>query len=156
MIFLTVGTHTQSFDRLIEEMDRLVGDREIREKVVGQIGNSAYEPRNFEWFRFTDFGRLNKLYDSADVLVTHGGAGSILNGLSRGKPVVAMPRLARYYEHVNDHQVELVTFLEKKRKIIAVYDARDLVAAISKAKRRSKLRTENKVCDEIEKFLAGL
>jgi len=156
MIFLTVGTHTQSFDRLISEMDRLVGERSIREKVVGQIGNSAYEPRNFEWFRFTDFDRLNGLYDSADVLVTHGGAGSILNGLSRGKPVVSMPRLARYDEHVNDHQVELVKFLEKKRKIVAVYEARGLAAAITKAKKRGKLRTENKICDEIEKFLEGL
>ena len=156
MIFLTVGTHTQSFNRLIEEMDRLVGKRMIRDTVIGQIGNSSYEPRNFEWFRFTDFDRLNRLYDSADVMITHGGAGSILNGLSRSKPVVAMPRLERYDEHVNDHQVDLVRFLERKRKIIAVYDVRDLKKAIASAKKRGKLCTENMVCKEIEKFLDDL
>jgi UDP-N-acetylglucosamine transferase subunit ALG13 len=156
MIFLTVGTHTQSFNRLVEEMDRLVGEKKIREKVVGQIGNSSYEPRNFEWFRFTDFDRLNRLYDSADVLVTHGGAGSILNGLNRGKPVISVPRLKKYDEHVNDHQVDLVRFLERKRKIIAVYDVRNLKRAIAAAKKRGKLRTENRVCEEIGKFLDGL
>jgi len=156
MIFVTVGTHTQSFDRLLQEVDRLVGERAIKEKVVGQIGNSAYEPRNFRWFRFTSFEKLDKLYSGADVLVTHGGAGSILNGLDRGKPVVSVPRLKKFDEHVNDHQMDLVKFLEKKNKIIAVYDVRNLRKAISAAKKRGKLRTQNRVCDEIEKFLAGL
>ena len=156
MIFVTVGTHTQSFNRLLEEVDRLVGDGEIREKVVGQIGNSSYEPKNFRWFRFTSFEELEKLYAGADVMIAHGGAGSILNGLDHGKPVIAVPRLKKFDEHVNDHQMDLVKFLERKRKIIAVYDIRDLRKAITAAKKRGKLRTENKVCEEIEKFLDGI
>lgn len=156
MIFVTVGTHTQSFDRLLHAVDDLAGSRAIKEKVIAQIGNSAYEPRNFKWFRFTSFDELGKLYDGADVMITHGGAGSILNGLDRGKPVIAVPRLERYGEHVNDHQMDLVKFLEKKRKIIAVYDVRDLVKAIAAAKKRGRLRTENKVCAEIEKFLRSV
>lgn len=156
MIFVTVGTHTQSFDRLLHEMDRLVGEGAIREKVVGQIGNSAYEPRNFKWFRFTSFDELDRLYSGADVLVTHGGAGSILNGLDRGKPVVSVPRLKKYGEHVNDHQMDLVKFLERKGKIVAVYDVRDLKDAIAAAKRRGRLRTENNICKEIVKFLEGV
>lgn len=153
MIFVTVGTHTQSFDRLLREVDRLVGESVIKEKVVGQIGSSTYEPRNFRWFRFTSFEELERLYGRADVMITHGGAGSILNGLDRGKPVIAIPRLKKFGEHVNDHQIDLVKFLENKRKIIAVYDVRDLKKAIAKAKRRGKLRTENKVCAEISKFI---
>lgn len=156
MIFVTVGTHTQSFDRLLQEVDRLVGERAIKEKVVGQIGNSKYEPRNFKWFRFTSFDKLDRLYMGADVMITHGGAGSILNGLDRGKPVIAVPRLEKYNEHVNDHQMDLVKFLEKKNKIIAVYDVRDLRKAIAAAKKRGRLRTENRVCAEIEKFLHGI
>jgi UDP-N-acetylglucosamine transferase subunit ALG13 len=156
MIFVTVGTHTQSFDRLLQEVDRLVGERAIKEKVVGQIGNSKYEPRNFKWFRFTSFDKLNRLYMGADVMITHGGAGSILNGLDRGKPVIAVPRLEKYNEHVNDHQMDLVKFLEKKNKIIAVYDVRDLRKAIAAAKKRGRLRTENRVCAKIEKFLHGI
>jgi len=156
MIFVTVGTHTQSFDRLLQEVDRLVGERAIKEKVVGQIGSSTYEPRNFRWFRFTSFEELERLYGRADVMITHGGAGSILNGLDRGKPVVAVPRLKKFGEHVNDHQIDLVKFLESKRKIVAVYDIRDLKKAIAEAKRRGKLHTENKVCAEISKFIDSI
>jgi len=153
MIFVTVGTHTQSFNRLLRQVDTLVGEGEISEKVVGQIGNSTYEPRNFRWFRFTSFEELNRLYDGADVLVTHGGAGSILNGLGRGKPVVAVPRLKKHGEHVNDHQMDLVKFLAGKGKLIAVYDVNDLAKAIKSARRRGRIRTKNKVCGEIERFL---
>lgn len=156
MIFVTVGTHTQSFNRLLEEMDKLVASKRLREKVIAQIGHSSYEPKNIKWFRFTTFEKLNKLYKSAKIFVTHGGAGSILNGLSNGKPVIAVPRLKKYDEHVNDHQLDLVKGLEKKKKIIAVYDIKTLLKAISSAKKFGKVRTENKICNEIENFLNGL
>jgi UDP-N-acetylglucosamine transferase subunit ALG13 len=156
VIFVTVGTHTQSFNRLLEEVDRLVGEGAIREKVVGQVGNSTYEPMNFKWFRFTSFDELDRLYGGADAIITHGGAGSILNGLDRGKPVIAVPRMKKYDEHVNDHQIDLVRFLEKKRKIIAVYDVHDLKKAIEASKKRGKLRTRNRICIEIKKTLDGM
>lgn len=156
MMFVTVGTHTQSFNRLLKEIDRLVGNKTIKEKVVAQIGHSNYEPKNIEWFRFTSFEKLNKLYKSSRVFVTHGGAGSILNGLSNGKPVIAVPRLKKYSEHVNDHQIDLVKSLEKKEKIIAVYNIKNLSDAISSAKKIGRIRTKNKICNEIENFLKRL
>ena len=156
MIFVTVGTHTQSFNRLLEEIDRLVGNGTIREKVVAQIGHSSYEPKNIEWVRFTTFEKLNKFYRTARVFVTHGGAGSILNGLSNGKPVIAIPRLKKYDEHVNNHQLDLVKALEKKKKIIAVYDIKDLSNAISLAKKFGRVKTKNKICNEIGCFLKNL
>lgn len=156
MIFVTVGTHTQSFNRLLKEIDRLVASKKLKENVVAQIGHSSYEPKSIEWFRFTTFEKLNKLYKNTKLFVTHGGAGSILNGLSNGKPVVVVPRLKKYKEHVNDHQLDLVKALENKEKIIAVYDIKNLLKAISSAKKFGKVRTENKICNEIEKFLEGL
>jgi UDP-N-acetylglucosamine transferase subunit ALG13 len=153
MIFITVGTHTQQFDRLIMAMDELAGSGKVKDRMVAQIGNCTYEPKNIKWFRFTTFDELNRLYKSADVFVTHGGAGSILNGLDNGKPVIAVPRLKKYDEHVNDHQLDLVKFLARKGKLIAVYDTKDLAKAIASARRRGKIRTENKICGEIEKFL---
>lgn len=156
MIFVTVGTHTQSFNRLLEEIDRLAASKKLKEKVIAQIGHSSYEPKNIEWFRFTTFEKLNTLYKNAKVFVTHGGAGSILNGLSNGNPVVAVPRYKKYNEHVNDHQLDLVRALEKKQKITAVYDIKNLLNAILSARKFGKVRTENKICNEIEKFLKGL
>jgi len=154
MIFVTVGTHTQSFNRLLEETDRLVGNKEIKEKVVAQIGHSSYEPKNIKWFRFTTFEELGRLYKKARIILTHGGAGSILNGLSNNKAVIAVPRLKKYGEHVNDHQLDLVKKLEKKKKIIAVYDVKDLRKAILKAKKAKKIKTKSMICKEIEKFLS--
>lgn len=156
MMFVTVGTHTQNFNRLLEEIDRLVDNKVIKERVIAQIGHSNYEPKNIEWFRFTNFEKLNKLYKSAKLFVTHGGAGSILNGLSNGKPVIAVPRLKKYGEHVNNHQLDLVKSLEKKEKIVAVYNIKNLSDAISSAKKIGKIRTKNKICSEIENFLERL
>lgn len=156
MIFVTVGTHTQSFNRLLEEVDRLVEKGEIKEKVVAQIGHSSYEPKNIEWFRFESFEKLNKLYKQSRIIIAHGGAGSILNGLSNNKPVIAVPRYEKYNEHVNDHQIDLVKKLEQKKKIIAVYDIKNLKAAILKANERKKLKTRNRICEEIEMFLSNL
>jgi len=156
MIFVTVGTHTQSFNRLLEEMDRLAGRGEIKEKVVAQIGHSSYEPKNIKWFRFETFEKLSRFYKESRIIISHGGAGSILNGLSNNKPVIAVPRLEKYGEHVNDHQLDLVKKLEEKKKIIAVYDIKKLKAAILKAKEVKKPKTENKICEEIEKYLSRL
>jgi len=159
LIFVTVGTHTQSFNRLLKEIDRLAGEKKIKEKIVAQIGHSSYEPKKIEWFRFTDFKKLNSLYKNARLIVAHGGAGCILNGLSNNKPVIAVPRLKKYNEHVNDHQLDLVKQLEKKKKVIAVYDIRKLKDAISTAlknKRVKKLKTKSRICDEIDLFLKDI
>lgn len=156
MIFITVGTHTQSFNRLLKEVDRLAGEKKIKEKMIAQIGRSSYEPKHIEWFRFTDFKTLNNLYKNTNLIVAHGGAGSILNGLSNNKPVIAVPRLKKYNEHVNDHQMDLVKQLEKSKKIVAVYDIsklKDEIITLIKNKKSKRIKTESKICDEIEKFL---
>jgi UDP-N-acetylglucosamine transferase subunit ALG13 len=156
MIFVTVGTHTQSFNRLLEEVDRLVGEGKIREKVVAQIGHSTYEPKNIEWFRFESFRKLNRLYKNSRIIITHGGAGSILNGLGNNKIVIAVPRLKKYNEHTDDHQIDLVRQLEKKGRVVAVYDIKKLKDAVMMAKKVKKMKTENTICEEIEKFLSNL
>lgn len=156
MIFVTVGTHTQSFNRLLKEIDRLAASKKIKEKIIAQIGHSTYEPENISWFRFTTFDKLDKLYKNAKVIIAHGGAGSILNGLDNGNPVVAVPRYKKYNEHVNDHQLDLVRALEKMKKITAVYDIKNLLNGILSARKLGKVRSENKICNEIEKFLKGL
>lgn len=156
MIFVTVGTHTQSFNRLLEEVDRLVGEGEIKEKVVAQIGHSTYEPKNMEWFRFESFRRLNRLYRDSRIIITHGGAGSILNGLSNNKIVITVPRLKKYDEHTDDHQIDLVKQLEKKERVVAVYDIKKLKDAVTGAKKIKRLKTENTICEEVENFLSNL
>lgn len=153
MIFVTVGTHTQSFNRLLKKMDNLIESGKINERVVAQIGHSTYIPKRMEWFRFTDLDKLNSFYSKSRIIVAHGGAGSILNGIVNGVSVVAVPRLKRYNEHVNDHQIEIVKKLEEKGKITAVYDIDDIDNALKSVKKRKKIKKDTRLCDEICKFL---
>ena len=158
MIFITVGTHDQGFERLISAMDKLAGKRKIKERVVMQIGSSKYIPKNAEWFRYIGYKRMEELNKKAKIIVTHGGAGSILTALSLDKPTIAVPRLKKMGEAINNHQLDLVKKLEKKGKIIAVYDIKNLNNTILKVKTLKKTKkgnrtTKNMICDEIRIYL---
>lgn len=124
-IFASVGTHPQQFDRLLKELDAFAA-RHRGIEIFAQIGNSGYEPKNFRFEKFID----GKGYDArmrwADVVVSHGGAGTIINALLPGKPLVVVPRLKKFGEHTNDHQLDLAKALEEKGKAIAVFDIGDL------------------------------
>jgi len=134
MILITVGTHNEQFDRLLKEVDRLVEGKEIDGRVIAQIGCSKYKPKNYQYFTFTTWQKILKLNKIADVVVTHGGAGNLLLASHFKKPIVAVPRMKRFGEHVDDHQLQLVRELEKQRRVIAVYDINDLGKALKKAK----------------------
>ncbi len=157
MIFVTVGTHKQSFNRLLEKVDNLVANNKIKEEVIMQIGHSTYEPRNVEWFRFTDFNRFNKIYKNARIIITHGGAGSIIDALSNNKPVIVVPRLKRFNEHVNDHQLDLTSILVRYKRISSVYNINELNKAILKIKKINILKSKRiHLCKKIEEFLKNL
>lgn len=137
MIFVTVGTHEQPFNRLIEKMDYLVKSGAVREKVIAQIGYCTYTPKCIEYFRFTDFEKMDRFFDKANFLITHGGIGSLLLALKKNKKIIAVPRMKKYNEHTNDHQVQIVKELENQKRIVAVYDIDDLLYAIKKIKNTS-------------------
>lgn len=155
MIFVTVGTHTKPFDRLLKEVDRLVKEKKIKEKVIMQIGNSTYKPKYTKYFKFTTSDEIDKLNKKANVVITHGGAGSLLKALGYEKKIVAVPRLKKFDEHVNDHQIEIVRELEKSGKILAVYDINNLLHAVKKAtKFKVKIGTkQSKIAEIIRRFI---
>ncbi len=154
MIFVTVGTHTQSFDRLLKEVDNLVENNKIKEKVIMQIGHSSYKPNNTDWFRFTTFEKLNRIYKTARIVITHGGAGCIISALSNKKPVIVVPRLKKFNEHVNDHQLDLVKTLAEHKRIYPVYDINKLGVAIKEIGKIRQLKsTKESLCKEIERTL---
>ncbi|MFH0861623.1 MAG: PssE/Cps14G family polysaccharide biosynthesis glycosyltransferase [Candidatus Altiarchaeota archaeon] len=132
-IFLTVGTQKTQFNMLIREMDRLVEVGEIKAKATAQIGGSDYLPRNFEYVVYSSPEEVKMMTDEADVVVTHGGVGSITYALQKGKPVVAVPRLKSQGEYFDDHQLQLVGELAKLGLILPVYDICDLGSAIKKS-----------------------
>ncbi|HFU4217337.1 TPA: glycosyltransferase [Streptococcus suis] len=114
MIFVTVGTHEQPFNRLIKEIDLLKKDGVLTDEVFIQTGFSTYEPKYCEWKNLLSYSEMEEYMSKADIVVTHGGPATFMDALSKGKKTIVVPRQKKYNEHVNDHQVEFVTFLSEK------------------------------------------
>jgi UDP-N-acetylglucosamine transferase subunit ALG13 len=120
MIFVTVGTHNQNFDRLIRAADELAARTD--EKVLIQRGVSEYCPSHAEWFDWAAPREMEKWIESARCIVAQAGAGTIISVLKRGKPLVVIPRLRSFHEHHDDHQVELASALHAQKLAIMVID----------------------------------
>lgn len=127
MIFVTVGTHEQPFNRLIEEIDKLVKNNEIKEEIFIQTGFSTYEPKYCKWKKLIPYNEMNKKIEEARIIITHGGPASFIAPLSIGKVPIVVPRQKDFNEHVNNHQVEFVKqVVARDNTLIPVYDIKDL------------------------------
>ena len=154
MIFVTVGTHYQGFERLIKKMDEIAG--KIDEEVIMQIGFTQYEPKNAKWFRFVETEEdILELYKKADIIVAHAGAGTLLTALSLGKPLVVVPRLKKFGEHVDNQQLELAEALESMGKAISIYDIEKLEDAIKIAMsmKSRPLRRNRRLINFLKEYL---
>ena len=105
MIFVTVGTHEQPFNRLVESIDNLKRDGVIEEEVIIQTGYSTYEPKYCTWKKLYPFQEMTRLVNEARIVITHGGPSSFIMPLQVGKTPIVVPRKYEFNEHVNDHQV---------------------------------------------------
>ncbi len=127
MIFVTVGTHEQQFNRLVEEVDKLKENGIIKEDVFIQTGFSTYEPKYCQWSKLISYKEMNNKIKEARIIITHGGPASFIAPLQIGKIPIVVPRQEKYGEHVNDHQLEFAKSVEERNKnIIPVYDIKDL------------------------------
>lgn len=112
MIFITLGSQKFQFNRLLKALDDLVEEGAIQEEVFAQIGYSDYKPRNYEFKEFLDRDEFAEMEGKAEIVITHGGTGAIIGAVKKVK-VIAVPRLAKYGEHVDDHQLQLIEQFEK-------------------------------------------
>lgn len=108
MIFITLGSQKFQFNRLLEEVDKLIEQGIITEEVFAQIGYSDYKPKNYKYNKFLDRDEFTEIIKKCDKVITHGGTGAIINAVKNNKKVIAIPRLAKYGEHVDDHQLQIV------------------------------------------------
>lgn len=130
MIFVTVGTHEQPFDRLVGCMDRLKEEGKIKQDVFIQTGYTRIEPRFCVYEPLIGFEEMNRKINDAEIVITHGGPGSIMSVLYGGKIPIVVPRRREFGEHVDNHQVLFTRKLEEIRKVIAVFDIEDLEARL--------------------------
>lgn len=108
MIFVVLGTHELPFDRLLKEIHHQIEIGTITERVLVQAGHTKYRSPEMDFIDFTTYEEMNDLYEQASFIITHGGTGSITLGVKMGKKVIAVPRMMKYGEHNDDHQLEIV------------------------------------------------
>ena len=163
MIFVTVGTHEQPFNRLIEEIDRLKGEGVITDNVIIQKGYCTYEPKYCESHKLIGYDEMQQYLKEADIIITHGGPASFIVPLSMGKVPIVVPRQKGFDEHVNNHQVDFVRqVVERTGSIIPIYDINDLKNAIVNYKSNikkidGKFKSNNKdFCNNLNKIIESL
>ena len=123
MIFVTVGTHEQPFNRLIECVDKLVEQGVIKEEVIIQTGYSTYEPKYCKWKKMLPYQKMVQYVEKARIVITHGGPSTFIMPLQIAKVPIVVPRQKKFDEHVNDHQVEFCRQVsERMGMIISVED----------------------------------
>ncbi len=132
MIFVTVGTHEQGFERLIKKIDDLVRDGKIKEDVIMQIGFTQYKPKYCKWEKLFPYSEMKEMMQKARIVITHGGPASFIMALQEGKTPIVVPRMSKYNEHVNDHQLDFsLAVNERYKNLIVVEDVENLGSIIS-------------------------
>ena len=114
MIFVTVGSQKFQFNRLLEEVDRLIENGNIQEEVFGQIGVSDYNPRNYKYKDFMTQEEFNEYLDRANIIITHAGTGVIVNAIKKEKKVIFGGRLGEYKYYDMDAVIEAALQQVKK------------------------------------------
>ena len=132
MILVTLGTNDKSFERLLAEVERLIDLGLIQEEVVVQAGKTIYHSEKMKIWDLLPMSEMEQLTKQCSLLITHGGVGSIISALKYGKRVIAVPRLEKYKEHVNDHQLQIIENFDESGFIIGLHGVEELESALGK------------------------
>lgn len=155
MVFVAVGTQKFQFDRLLKTIDLCIEKGVLSKDVFAQIGNSTYSPKNYQCKDFLSKDEFLELIEKADLVITHSGVGTIIEAITRKKSVIVMPRLARFGEHVDDHQVQIAEAFEKQNLVLKC-DESSLPNVIVKSKTHvfaEYVSGQKKALDVIREYL---
>ncbi len=163
MIFVTVGTHEQPFDRLLKCIDKMIENKQIKEEIIVQKGYTDYEPKNYKAEKLIPYEQMQKNIENARIIVTHGGPSSFIAPLSFGKIPIVVPRKKEFKEHINNHQLEFSREVEKRmRNIIvaendeeiknAIINYDNIIKKLSNYNKSNNQRFNNLLQEEIKKM----
>lgn len=134
MILVTLGTQDKQFTRILRSIDNQIVKGNIKDKVIVQAGFTKYHSKNMIIRDFMDMKELEKLQKQADLIITHGGVGSIIGPLKYHKKIIAVPRLKEFGEHTNDHQLQIINNFENAGYIIALKNLNNIDKALKQAR----------------------
>ena len=151
MIFITLGSQKFQFNRLLKAVD----DLDLEEDVFAQTGYSDYKPIHYAYKTFLNRDEFTATMGKADIVITHGGTGAIIGAVKNGKKVIAVPRLAKYGEHVDDHQLQLV---EQFRELNLIYACEDgnlkkALQEVRKTQYKAYVSNTSRIIQSIEEYI---
>lgn len=156
MILVTLGTQFEPFDRLLKELDK----QDLNEEIIVQAGHTKFESSKMKILDFIPYEEMNDLVDKARIIITHGGTGSIVEPLKKGKVIIGCARLEKYGEHVDDHQTELVSIFSEEGYILELKDGESLNKVLKQAETFVPKKYESntdcfiaKLSERIDKYL---
>ena len=132
MIFVCLGSRNYPFNRLFQKLDELCEEGFIKDEIFAQIGTSTYIPKHFKYKDFISQEEFLEKVKEADIVISHGASGSIMKALNAGKKVIAVTRLEKYGEHINDHQIQNNEAFASNNYVLAVYEMDELKNALQK------------------------
>jgi len=157
MILVLLGTQDKSFIRLLKAIDNNI--EYINDDIVVQAGHTKFESSNMNVFDFSSKEEFEELVEGADLIITHGGVGSIVDALKKGKKVIAAARLKKYGEHVNDHQLQIIDLFVEMGYILKLDDFNDIIKLIKeteKFKPKKYISTTKNVVKAIDDFIKAI
>lgn len=156
MIFITLGSQKFQFNRLLQAVDQLIEKSVIEDEVFAQIGYSDYQPKHYAYQKFLDREQFLVQEEKCRVLITHGGTGAIIGAVKKGKKVIAVPRLAEYGEHVDNHQIQLIEQFKSQNLICGLKDCSELEDALTYVKNHkfsTYVSNAETIIESIERFI---
>lgn len=118
MIFITLGTQSCDFSRCLKMMDEVLHKYAIDEPIVAQIGYTSYQLEKAKCFKFVPEEEYQEYINNARIVISHAGTGALSSAIKKGKKIIAVARLSRFNEMVNDHQIEIVKKLSESGYIL--------------------------------------
>lgn len=158
MIFLVVGTQKFQLNRLLKEVDNLIDEGIITEKVFAQTGNSDYQPKNYDYEPFIAKEQFEKLVAECDLLITHSGVATIMSGINHNKKTIVYPRLSKFNEHIDDHQLEIAKSFSEQNYVLLCGENDNLKDIIEKAmvhKFSEYVSQREEIVNTVRSFISG-
>ena len=134
MIFVAVGTQKFQLNRLLKAIDDLIGQGQLTDEVFAQTGHSDYVPRNYSYQNFLSKDDFHDCISRCDLMITHSGVATIIAGLKLQKPVVVVPRLSEFHEHVDDHQFQIAESFSSKNLLLMCVKMDQLAQTVAQAR----------------------
>lgn len=156
MVFIALGTQNFQLNRLLQNVDMLIEKGQLKDAVFAQIGHSDYRPVHYQYKKFLDKEEFDRCITECDVLIAHSGVGTIITGINSGKPVILYPRLKKYGEHVDDHQLEITHAFSKKGYVLCCDEGDDLMEKIEESKHyefKKYVSATGNIVNLIDKFI---